>query len=339
MKKIVMAVLLLACLMGLSVPAAHAAEPGQVTLTVKQVFSGTAAPGKACSYRLTPKLAPNPMPAGSGPDGYGFAINGTASTGIGPIAFTQAGQYTYEISHITPPASGYTYDQELYRLEIYVKSNLAVTVIAYKKDGSKAADIKYEHAGPGLLPSDPAAMADPPVVKTVSGSPAKAGVFTFRLAAGNPSNPMPAGSKDGVKTIQITGSGRGEFGTWSYTAEGVYYYTVSEVNTGESGYTYDTAVYTITDTVKAVDGQLVVARVVTNGANKKVTSLSFINTYTPGGQKPPSNKPENGPKTGDESQTALYIALFCGAGIALLGSMVYLLVNRRRGKETDGHEA
>jgi len=280
------------------------------------------------------------MPAGSGPDGYAFTVTGTANMGIGPIAFRQAGQYTYGISHITPPASGYTYDREVYTLEIYVESNLTVTVIAYKQGGSKAADISYEHAGPGLLPSDPRTMADPPVVKTVSGSPAKPGVFTFRLMAGDPSNPMPAGSENGVKTLQITGSGQGEFGTWSYTAQGTYYYTVSEMNTGLSGYTYDTAAYTITDTVKAVDGQLAVARVVTNGANKKVTSLSFINTYTPGGgPKPPGNQPENGPKTGDESQTALYIALFCAAGIVLLGSMIYLLVSRRRGKETDRHEA
>jgi len=340
MKKIVLAVLLLACLMGLSVPMAYAAELGQVTLTVKQIFAGTGMPGETCSYRLTPKQASNPMPAGSGPDGYVFTAVGTSDTAVGPIAFAQAGQYAYEISHITPPASGYTYDQEVYRLEIYVKSSLAVTVIAYKKDGSKAANISYEHAGPGLLPSDPAAMADPPVMKTVSGSPAKASIFTFRLAAGNLSNPMPAGSKDGVKTIQITGSGRGEFGTWSYTAEGTYYYTVSEVNTGESDYTYDTAVYTITDTAKAIDGQLVVARVVTNGANKKVTSLSFINAYAPGGGAPaePSGKPKPGPKTGDESQIVLYIALFCGAGITLLGSIAYLLASRRRRKETDGHE-
>jgi len=339
MKKITMTLLLLACLMGLLVPMASAAGPGQVTLTVKQVFSGTgaSAPGKTCSYRLTPKKASNPMPnatgggVGSGADGYSFYITGTDDISVGPITFTQPGQYTYELHHTTPPASGFTYDQEVYTLEMYVKNDLTVAVLVYKKDGSKAAGITYAHAGQGLLPSDPAAMADPPIVKTVSGNPARAGSFTFRLAAGNLSNPMPAGSANGVKTIQITGPGRGEFGTWRYASEGTYYYTVVEVNTGENGYTYDTTVYTITDTVKAVDGQLAVTRVVINGANKQVTSLSFINTYAPGGG-PTSPEGKPGPITGDESKIMLYIVLFSIAGLAALGSITYLLVGKRRGK-------
>jgi pilin isopeptide linkage protein len=184
-------------------------------------------------------------------------------------------------------------------------------------------------------------MVDPPVVKTVSGDPAKASTFTFRLTADKPTNPMPAGSKDGVKDLQITGSGKGEFGTWSYTAEGTYYYTVSEVNTGEKGYTYDTTVYTITDAVKAVDGQLVVTRVVTNGANKQVTSLSFINTYTSGdggnsdngGNSNGGGKPgSDGPKMGDDTNFTLYIILFGLGGLLVIRTMVYLIVCRKRKK-------
>jgi len=333
MKKTAIALLLLACLMGLLAPMASAA--GQVTLAVKQDFSGTGTSAKTCSYRLIPKQASNPMPAGSGADGYPFSITGTDEISVGPITFTQAGQYAYELRHTTPPASGFTYDQEVYTLEMYVKSDLTVAVVVTKKDGSKAAGITFAHTGQGLLPSDPAIMVDPPVVKTVSGNPARASVFTFRLTAGSQSNPMPAGSANGVKTIQITGPGRGEFGTWSYVSEGTYYYTVSEENIGESGYTYDTAVYTITDTVKAVDGQLAVTRIVTNSANKQVISLSFINTYTQGG-RPTSleGKPgKPGPITGDEFQAVLYIALFCGAGALALASVIYLLAGKRRGKK------
>jgi len=342
MKKLAMAALLLACLAGLLAPAAHAAA-GQATLTVKQTFTQIGAslpPSAAFSYRLTPKQASNPMPAGSGPDGCAFTITGTDTAGVGPIAFTRAGRYAYTLSHVTAAQPGYTYDGEVYTLEIFVKDDLTAIVVVYKKDGGKASDIAFTHSyGQSARPSDPADMADPPVVKTVSGSPAQPGVFTFRLKAENPANPMPAGSANGVKEIQITGAGRGEFGAWSYTAEGTYYYTVSEVNTGLSGYTYDTTVYTITDAVKAVDGRLVVTRVVANGANKPVTSLSFINTYAPGGgTNPPSGKPEIGPKTGDESQAAQYIALFSAASVIALGCMAYLLA-RRRGKEMDAHEA
>jgi len=337
--KILAAGVLLACLMGLLVPAAYAAQPGEVTLTVKQVLTHTGAlPDAAFRYQLRPKLASNPMPKGSGADGYPLSIAGTGSAQVGPIAFTQAGRYDYELTHIASPQPGFTCGQKVYRLEIYVKRGLDVTVVVYKEDGSKASEITYEHS---FLPrpSDPNAMADLPVVNTVSGNPAQDSVFTFRLAAKNPSDPMPAGSADGVKTLQITGSGRGSFGTWSYTAEGAYYYTVSEVNSGVSGYTYDNTVYTITDTVKAVDGQLAVTRVVTNGAHKQVGSLSFINTYTSaadngtggsGGTGGDGKPGKPGPVTGDESQVTLYIALFCAAGIAALGSIAWLLANRRR---------
>ena len=84
---------------------------------------------------------------------------------------------------------------------------------------------------------------------------------------------------EGIKTISIAGSGKGEFGTWSYQKEGNYYYKITEVNTGESRYTYDPVIYTITDMVKDADGQLVVNRVVTNEAKKQIDSCIFINKY------------------------------------------------------------
>ena len=332
------------CLMRLSAPAALAMRPGEAAFTVKQTFANTGAftpPGETFSYKLTPKAALNPMPAGSGPEGCAFAVTGTSDMQIS-IAFTQAGRYAYELRHVTAPQPGYRYDQEIYTLEVFVGSDLAVTAVAHKSDGSKAPDIRYAHAySANPLPSDPGAMADPPVVKTVSGSPSRSGVFTFRLTAGDPSNPMPQGSANGVKTLRITGAGRGEFGTWSYQREGTYFYTVSEVNTGESGYTYDSAVYTITDSVRDADGRLQVTRVVTNGTNKQVASLSFINTYTQGGRPAaPEGKPgqpgqpgqpgKPGPNTGDETRVALDIALFIAGGMAALGSICYLLVCKRR---------
>jgi len=321
---------ILACLMGLLIPVARAAQPGEVMLTVRQVLADAGMqPETTFSYILTTESASNPMPPGSEANGYLFRIKGTDDVNIGPIAFTQAGRYVYEIAHITSPQAGYTCNQKIYKLEIYVKRGLDVTVVAYKEDGSKASDVIYEH-NYKAHPSDPNAMTDLPVVKTVSGNPTKDSAFIFQLTAKKPSDPMPAGGVDGVKKLQITGSGQGTFGTWSYAEEGIYYYTVSEVNSGISGYTYDATVYTITDAVKAVDGQLEVTRVVTNGVNKQVTSLSFINSYTP----PSSNgsgKP--GPVTGDESQdTLLYIALFCAACIAALGSAAWLLASRRRGR-------
>jgi len=321
---------------GLLVPAALTAGEGEVTLTLRQVFTrigSTEPPSETFNYRLTPAQANNPMPSGSNAGGYSFTVRGTNDANIGPIRFTNPGEYEYEISHTTASAPGYTYDQERYTLKILVERDLTASVLAYNAAGFKAA-MQYAHAynhDDGFRPSDPKLMTDPPIVKTVSGNPSKPSAFTFKLAAGKPTNPMPAGSANGVKSVQINGSGQTEFGTWSYTTEGTYYYTVSEVASGVSGYTYDTMTYTITDSVKAVNGQLVVTRVVTNNANKQVTALTFINKYSSSS----GGGGSDGPKTGDDADVNLYAILFCAAGVAALGSVGYLvLAGRRRRKDS-----
>ncbi|MCL1859629.1 MAG: sortase B protein-sorting domain-containing protein [Oscillospiraceae bacterium] len=283
-KNFFLGVLCLIFMTGLYMPAAHAADSAELNLKISQIFTTTetsAPPDNNFNYILTPKAAANPMPACGNENGYNFSIEGTQDINIGPIIFTQTGIYIYELKHITAPQPKYVYDQEVYTLEIYIDNNMTAIVVVYKENGNKAMEIKYnQFYAQAFIPSDPELMTDPPVVKTVSGNPATSEVFTFLLKAQYPSQPMPAGSVNGVKTVQITGSGRAEFGTWSYTSAGTYYYYVSEVNTGVSGYDYDTAVYTITDSVKNIDGRLTVTRIVTNNANRQVTSMSFINVYT-----------------------------------------------------------
>ena len=313
-KFLVIGLSLLCLINALFVPAAYAAGPGQVTLAVNQIFSvggSSAPPSEIFAYRLEPKSASNPMPEGSGPDRYTFTVAGTKAARIGPISFREAGTYIYELNCVAGTDAGYTYDRQVYTIEIHVRDDLTVISIVYMSDGVKASDIVFAHAY-GTLPSDPSRMVDPPVEKTVSGNPKTASLFVFRLTAENLSNPMPDGSVKGVKSIQITGSGRGVFGTWSYTRGDVYRYTVSEVNAGIKGYTYDTTVYTITDTVEAVDGQLAVTRIITDSAGRQVTSLPFVNAYkasTGGGDNP---------LTGDSSNPALWITLLAISGILVL---------------------
>ena len=322
------------CLAVLLAPAALAATPGEISVTVAQVFvnTGISAPAsETFTYRLRPA-----RPSG---EDRTFTIKGTDQVDI-PFSFSGAGEYTYELEAVTPPSPGYTYDQKIYTLKFIVESDLSVTALAYNRDGAKA-EIQYRHSF-GDLPTDPTLMVDPPVVKTVAGEPNAASVFTFELRAGDKANPMPAGSANGVKTLQITGVGKKDFGTWAYTKAGAYYYIISEKNTGERRYTYDTAVYTITDTVTSENGQLVLDRVVTNYAGRPVTSCSFINTYqgdriVPGSDTAPASGSTNqpapgGPKTGDDSQAALYLVLLCAAGIAAAGSAIYLLPRRRKGR-------
>jgi len=259
-----------------------------VTLRIDQVFtknSSALGVNSVFSYTLTSMDAGNPMPAGSISGVYSFTVDGTGSKNIDPISFNNTGIYRYEIKGNTfSSAAGYSYDDEVYSLAVYVRQpadHLVTEVTVQKSDGRKVSRIEFKNTYTPLE-SKPEAMVDPPVKKTVSGNPPRTSTFTFLLTAKNKANPMPEGSVNGVKTMTITGSGKKDFGTWKYTREGTYYYTISEADTGQSRYTYDSTVYTITDIVKDVDGRLEVLRTVTNGSNKQVESCIFINKYSGG---------------------------------------------------------
>ena len=348
--KVLAAAMALVCLFSLFAPVAMAVPGGKAVLNVKQVFNAAVSsqpPNDTFSYQLSPVQ-------GTAADGQTFSLKGTANKELS-FAFERAGEYAYELRHATPAAAGFIYDQNVYTLRFRVDGDLSVVAAIYNganEAGTKAAGITFEHSYNDLA-TDPALMADPSVCKTVAGDPPTAEEFTFELRAGNPFNPMPEASVGGYKRLFIQGSGTKEFGKWSYDKTGTYYYTIYEVNTGARGYTYDTAVYTITDTVTSENGKLVLSRVVTNQANKLVTSCSFINTYekslltpeVPSTTTPPNNAPSsqngknptapNGPKTGDETEIGMYLVLLCAAGAVMAASACYLLVSKRRGKKRE----
>ena len=168
-------------------------------------------------------------------------------------------------------------------------------------------------------------MYDPPVKKTVIGSPAASGAFQFKLEALDHSFPMPEGASDGVKNIRIIGEGENVFGTWSYVRAGVYGYTVSEVNMGEAGYRYDDAVYMISDVVTNYGGQLIVTRAVTDSRNERVDVMAFTNTYNPVDQtQAAQRRGVDGPKTGDAMNAALYYIIFILGGIFVICAAILL---------------
>jgi pilin isopeptide linkage protein len=265
-----------------------------------------------------------------------FTITGNDSVKLDPLEFSGPGTYEYEVFQVVnAPKQGYTYDRQIYTIRVRVDNSRETEIIIKNEDDIKVDAIlfvnRYE-----LQSTDPKLMADPPVRKTVTGEPEQPGIFTFRLVAKNASQPMPAGSANGMKSVQVTGNGEAEFGTWSYHDTGTYFYTVTEVNTGVSGYVYDTTVYTITDTVSELNGSLILSRIVTNMANKQVPAMSFINKYTGAtGPSSPSNPsgpsgPGAGPKTGDDTNITIYVILLA-LGSAMTGAaLVFLIIGGKK---------
>lgn len=121
---------------------------------------------------------------------------------------------------------------------------------------------------------------NPSIKKVISGdTPSSAALFTFTLTAAKDTNPMPEGSKDGKKTIQINGAGTVDFGLITFKTAGTYEYKVQEVRGNAKGYKYDQTeyklVYTVTDDLK-------ITKAVFKG-NDKVSSndvMTFTNQYT-----------------------------------------------------------
>ena len=356
---IAMLMVTLAALMLFIRPVTARAAENPLRIEVKQVFvTSLPSADNQFTYKLKPLNQGNPLPEGSASDGYPFLIAGNSSAHIGPIKYDRQGTYQYELSQVIGEVKpGYFYDVRVYTIEVHVNEALSASLIVLNANGTKSDQIVFENGydsipatpSPGVKPSDPKLMMDPPVKKTVSGHPSKDSTFTFKLVALDILQPMPAGSVNGVKTLTIKGSGQGEFGTWVYDKAGTYLFTVYEVNDGVEGYIYDSVVYMITDVVKEENGQLTVNRTVTNNKDAPVTSLTFVNKFTdeesvgdggnPGGPGTDDDpgKPDGpgkpGPSTGDDTNTVLYHALFAvGGGLAAV-AVIYLIVGRKHKKQ------
>lgn len=137
----------------------------------------------------------------------------------------------------------------------------------------------------------PVVMDSLKVKKLITGdTPEKDAVFRFKLTSLN-NAPMPSGSKNGLKVIDVTGAGENDFGEITYTKAGTYTYRITEMNDGISGYTYDSAVYTLTVVVSEENGRMVIKskNLVKEGGNTDYGKAEFTNrhkkTTTPGKEK------------------------------------------------------
>lgn len=119
------------------------------------------------------------------------------------------------------------------------------------------------------------------VRKEITGdTPTEDATFQFKMV-GEKNAPMPEGTEatNNSKVVSIVGEGTTSFGEITFKREGRYIYTISELHTGESGYTYDTDTYTLTIEVQKRNAELViVSRTLTKDESIFDEAL-FINQY------------------------------------------------------------
>lgn len=124
----------------------------------------------------------------------------------------------------------------------------------------------------------PPVEIDPPMIeKMVEGENTPQTQFSF-LLKGQAGAPMPEGSSGNNRILTRNGAGEVEIGSIAFAEPGVYTYTISELNHGEKGWSYDDTIYTLTITVTLKDGELRAEKaLIKNG--EAVQEVLFTNVF------------------------------------------------------------
>jgi len=233
--------------------------------------------------------------------------NADGTINFGAIHYSEPGTYKYTVSEANGGAGGITYDSTVYAVTVTVTDNGAgqlVATVTYN-----AGDIVFNNTY----------NADSTTVtltgkKELTGMKLTDGMFSFVVKDKN-GNIVSTGMNSADGTIN--------FGKIGFAEAGVYTFTVTEINNGADGITYDSTVYTVTVTVTDNgDGTLSVE------VTYPKDGIVFTNKYSaPDTSK--SNKSSHGknPKTGDNNDIFLWVLLSFGA---LAAGIVSTRFTRRR---------
>lgn len=235
----------------------------------------------------------------------------SGNVAFGSIEYKRPGDHHYTIrehGHGTAE-NGVTFSDASYGVTTTVRDNGDGTLIV-KHVLDDAATVEFENVY--TAKSTKLALT---AAKVLEGADLKAGQFTFKL------------SGDGVElTATNDANGQVTFSELSFTQAGTYTFTISEVNDGQQGVTYDEAERKVTVTVEDNRQGNLIASV----NQDEVAACVFRNAYTkpeePAKPTTPSTPTKFVPKTGDPVESAP-IVVGAVLGVAVLG--IALVVSKR----------
>lgn len=247
-------------------------------------------------------------------DGHVVATGTNDASGnvaLSPIEYTAPGVHNYTIrerGHGTT-ANGVTYSDATYRVTTTVKDNGDGT-LGVTHELVDADEAEFEN----VYTAKPTKLALT-AAKVLEGADLKAGQFTFKLSGG------------GVElTATNDANGQVTFSELSFTQTGTYTFTISEVNDGQQGVTYDEAERKVTVTVE--DDRL--GNLIASVNQEELEACVFRNTYTkpeePAKPSTPAPPTKFVPQTGDLIESAP-IVVSAVLGVAILA--VALVVSKR----------
>lgn len=287
-------------------PAAFAEE--ESTLELEATISLTDHPesfSEDYTVVLEAKKASNPMPAESQNGVCEKTRTGAGTVEFGAITYTKPGIYNYSVSQRAGSADRWTYDEAVYNVTVYATNNeagdgLDVNVAIYKEgvDG-KTSEMVFVNVYDPL----PVAVSIT-ATKTMDGETPENGAFTFVIKD----------EAENVVEIVSNTDAVVSFTDLVFEEEGVYTYTVSEVEGSDKGITYDTTEYTLVITVTQ-DGDLVAEVEYKKNKNAYDGELIFAN--------------KTGPVTGDNSNLGLWIGIFAGCAVVIV---LLLVLGKKKNK-------
>lgn len=204
------------------------------------------------------------------------------------VTFTAAGDYRFVIDETTTTdKKGWTYDDNTVEITVHVvdqNGQLVITSI----DNNNQTFVNSYVPGSVTVGGDETGLR---ATKQVTGAPATEEFeFTLRLTSDNAANVQGLNENNSItkSTTGLTGKEDAtetiDFGDLTFSAEGIYTFTVTENNTTDAdGWTYGTgsgAVITVTVTDEGHDGQL---DATVEGNNPTVTNQYKANEVVIGG--------------------------------------------------------
>ncbi|MCD8016006.1 MAG: hypothetical protein LUG99_23180 [Lachnospiraceae bacterium] len=197
--------------------------------------------------------------------------------------------YTVEEVIPDPQVNGYTYDSKIYTVAVAISDNgdgTLKTELTYTYSDGTVTDAQAK----SILFTNTYATAGSitlSATKTLTGRTLTANQFSFTITEVDAAGTAVANGFTGGAANNAAGAVT--FPAISYTKSGTYYYQIEEVNDGQSGYSYDSSVYTVTVTVTddgegsltaEVTGVSKDGSAITNGTAADVV---FANTYAAAG--------------------------------------------------------
>lgn len=223
-------------------------------------------------------------------DGDGDEVSSATNAADGSfvfddLTFDKAGTYSYTVAEKSGNAGGITYDETLYGVTIEVtedtNANELVAQVSYSKGNQSVEAMSFTNTYEAIPIGIQLGAS-----KELQNASLAAGQFTFELT-GSEGAPMPEST-----TATNTENGQVLFGEITFDAVGEYDYTITEVNDGQEGITYD-ADATRTIHVSVTDsGEGFLEATVSYGED----GSHFVNIGTP-------DEPSDGGDPGDGGNT------------------------------------